>query len=383
MKYSLVAFFAVLPVLLSCSSERASNGTGSNAGEAGLAIAFKTPSGSPLAHAAVRVWDVGTDSLSVEDSLVADDDGNAVFDSSLSGWKLIVANSGDSLSVMRLVNFGDTLPGSLTAEFPESLKGKMIKNGSPLSGVAVRVLDKISVTGADGSFEFAGLPSGTHFVFVSSASRTRAFQMQTTDTANVGDFSDTVYTLVENFENWNQHTLLGKIWGGGWWFESTDSAFGGGSFVSPDFRDTAAVIISEGAYSGKSLYAKFNVDTTFTNGRFALVGFTLGGDFDEKTSAYLFDLSKLTAVSFVAKGSGIVNLQMVRRDSTGAKEYHNVPFNLSSEWSRYEIDASRFGAAMTAVNALNFMADSSAEIYLDDIRLEGIAPADWILLGTK
>ncbi|MFA6623181.1 MAG: hypothetical protein WCS54_03640, partial [Fibrobacteraceae bacterium] len=157
----------------------------------------------------------------------------------------------------------------------------------------------------------------------------------------------------------------------------------GGSFVSPDFRDTAAVIISEGAYSGKSLYAKFNVDTTFTNGRFALVGFTLGGDFDEKTSAYLFDLSKLTAVSFVAKGSGIVNLQMVRRDSTGAKEYHNVPFNLSSEWSRYEIDASRFGAAMTAVNALNFMADSSAEIYLDDIRLEGIAPADWILLGTK
>ena len=383
MKLSLIAFLAVFPLLFSCSSERASNGTGSNAGETELAIAFKTPSGSPLARADVHVWNVGADSLFVEDFLVADDDGNAAFDSSLSGWKLIVANSGDSLSVMRLVDFGDTLPASLTAGLPETLKGKLFKNGSPLQGATVRVLDKISVTGADGSFEFAGLPSGTHFVFVPVTAGAESFQMQTSDSTNAAEISDTVYTLVENFENWNQHTLLGKIWGGGWWFESSDSALGGGSSVSPDFRDTAAVIISDGAYSGKSLYAKFDVDSAFTNGRFALVGFTLGGDFDEKTSAYLFDLSKLTAVSFMAKGSGVVNLQMVRRDSTGAKEYHNVPFNLSSEWSRYEIDAARFGTAMTDVNALNFMADSSAEIYLDDIRLEGIAPADWLVLGTK
>lgn len=382
MRFSSFAFCAALPMLFACSSEHASNGTGSNAGEA--EIAFLAPSGSPLARANVRIWNIGEDSLSVEDSLVADSRGNAVFDTSLSGWKLIVANSGDTLSVMRLVNFDGTLPSSLIAKMPEALKGTLLKDGSPVQNAAVRVLDKTSVTGADGSFEFPDLPSGTHFVFVPVATGAESFQMQTSDSTNVAEVSDTVYTLVENFENWNQHTLLGKVWGNGWWFTGSDSALGGGSSVYPNFTDTANIIIADGAYSGKSLHTTLNVDSAFTGGHFALVGFTLGGDFDEKTSDYLFDLSSLTAVSFMAKGSGVANLQMVRRDSTGAKEYHNISFNLSSEWSRYKIEASRFNALMTDVNAFNFMADAAtAEIYLDDIRLEGIAPADWTFLGTK
>lgn len=374
---------ALCTVFFACSAEKTSNGTGSNAGEAEMAITFRTPSGLPLASSKVRVWNLDSDSLSLEDSLVTDKNGSVTFDSLLSGWKLVDANSGDTLSVMKLLNFGDSLPKVLVAGLPESLKGKILKSGVPLAGAIVRVLDKSSVTGSDGSFEFAALPAGTHFVYIASASSVNSFQMQTSDSMNVADFSDTVYTLVENFENWNMHTLLGKVWGGGWWFMGSDSILGGGSSVSPGFTDTANTIISEGAYSGKSLFARLVVDSAFTGGKFALVGFTLGGDFDEAVDNYRFDLSSLVAVSFMAKGSGIANLQMVRRDSTGAKEYHNVPFNLSSEWSKYRIESANFNALMTDVNAFNFMADSTAEIYLDDIRLEGIAPVDWINLGTK
>lgn len=369
-----------------CSTDHASNGTGSNAGEAKMAITFKTPSDLPLVSAKVRVWNIGSDSLSVEDSLVANEKGAVAFDSSLSGWKLVEANSGDTLSVMKLVNFADSLPKALVARSPEALKGKILKTGAPLSGAIVRILGKSSVTAADGSFEVQDLPAGTHFVFVYVAGEasTQTFQMQTSNSTNVAEISDTVYTLIEDFENWNMHTLLGKAWGCGWWFVGSDSALGGKSFVSPDFSDTANTIITAGAYSGKSLYATLNIDSSFTGGKFALVGFTLGGDFDEAVENYRFDLTSLVSVSFMAKGSGTVNLQMMRRDSTGTKEYHKVPFNLSSAWSKYAIDAFRFNAEMTDVNAFNFMADdSTAEIYLDDIRFVGIAPADWIVLGTK
>ena len=166
---------------------------------------------------------------------------------------------------MRLVDFGDTLPASLTAGLPETLKGKLFKNGSPASrGATVRVLDKISVTGADGSFEFAGLPSGTHFVFVPVTAGAESFQMQTSDSTNAAEISDTVYTLWKisrtgtSIRSWERS---GAEAGGlklGFRARRRQLRF-------PSFRDTAAVIISDGAIP-QSLYAKFDVDSLSLTG---------------------------------------------------------------------------------------------------------------------
>ena len=97
-----------------------------------------------------------------------------------------------------------------------------------------------------------------------------------------------------------------------------------------------------------------------------------------------YDLRSATAISFDVKGSGELFLQITKRGDDGEREYHKTwPVTLTDEWQHVTFTAEDFDTELVAVNSLNFMVESDAEIYLDNIRLNGISPSMWPSLGMR
>ena len=97
-----------------------------------------------------------------------------------------------------------------------------------------------------------------------------------------------------------------------------------------------------------------------------------------------YDLRSATAISFDAKGSGELFLQITKRSDEGKREYHKTwPVTLTDEWQHFTFTAEDFDTELAAVNSLNFMVESDAEIYLDNVRFDGISPSMWPSLGMR
>lgn len=378
----------ILTFLIGCGeSSSVANGTGSDAGEAIVAssIVVTNSSGSPLARATARLWGMNENSMELEWSDTLDNEGRLDFASTLSGQHLLETRSGDTLSVMRWVDFGKQPSQTLAATASVSLKGTVKNHGNPVSAVKITVLDRETVTDESGAFAIEGLPEGVHYVFVEGPFGKLSYQMQTgldsTGTTNDIDIADSIFTVVEDFEKWNsRQTLLGKSFGEGWWFICTDSLQGGKS-SAPNIGSKNILVTGADAKNGSSLHVKFTIDPNFQGG-YGVAGFSIGGDFDRSVTPAFYDLRGTTAISFDAKGVGEMFLQITRRGSEGEREYHatkGIP--LSPEWTHFTFTAEDFETEFTAVNSLNFVVNKDAEIYLDNIRFDGIAPAMWPSLG--
>lgn len=378
--------------LAACSSESGdvANGTGSNAGEAEIAklITVTSPTGKPLARASTRIWTLNQNSMEVEWSDTLDTDGQIKFNKKLSGQHLLESHSGDSLSVMRWIDFSKGTPQTLSASASVSLKGKITDNGQPLKGVTISVLDKKASTDEEGFFTIEGIPEGVHYAFVEGAFGKFNYQMQTglgeTGTTNNIDVADSIFTVIEDFENWGERqSLIGKSFGEGWWFICTDSLQGGGSHSTDLFSDDL-VVTGEEAKNGTSMHAVFELDKTY-DGHYGVTGFNIGGDFDNhETVPAFYDLNSMRAISFDAKGHGRLFLQITKRGEDGTKEFHKTDFiTISGEWDHYTFTAEDFKTDMLAVNSINFMFEQDAELYLDNVRLDGISPAMWPSLGME
>jgi len=382
-----------------CSSDDVANGTGSNAGETEIAaeitgtITATNKSGNPLARATARIWSLKEDSISVAFADTLDSKGQLDFSTHLrkdqiSGRYLLEASSGDSLSVMRWVNFSKAPSQTLAAENSVSLKGSITNRGKAVSGATVSILDRKVVTDDAGSFEISDIPEGVHYAFVEGNFGKFSYQMQTglgvNGRTNDIDIGDSIFTVVEDFEKWTtKQTLLGRSFGDGWWFICTDSLQGGGSRSDKGIDSDSLLVTGADAHTGSSLHLIFDIDEE-TEGHYGVAGFTIGDDFDEKETFAFFDLRQATAISFDAKGSGELYLQITRRSDEGEREYHETaPVALSSEWQHFTFTAADFDTELTAVNSLNFMVSSDAEIYLDNIRFDGISPSMWPSLGME
>lgn len=383
----MVAFVAAATFgLAACSSEsgNVANGTGSNAGEAEIAklITITSPTGKPLARASTRIWTMSQDSMEVEWSDTLDTDGQLKFKGKLNGQHLLESHSGDSLSVMRWVDFGKGKSQTFAASASVSLKGKITDNGNGLKGVTVSVLDKKATTDGNGNFTIEGIPEGVHYAFVEGEFGKFSYQMQTglgeTGTTNNIDVADSIFTVIEDFENWGERqTLIGKSFGEGWWFICTDSLQGGGSHSTDLFSEDLAITGAE-AKNGTSMHAIFDLDESY-DGHYGVTGFNIGGDFENHENAPAFyDLSGMKAISFDAKGNGRLFLQLTKRGEDGKKDFYKTNFiSLSGEWDHYTFTAEDFETDMLAVNSINFMFEQDAELYLDNVRLDGISPAMW------
>lgn len=386
----LAAFVAAATFgLAACGSDdgNVANGTGSNAGETELAkITITSPSGKPLARAATRIWTMSRDSMTVEWNDTLNADGQLEFDRNLNGHHLLESHSGDSLSVMRWVNFGKESPQTLAASKSVSLKGQVTDNGRAQEGITVRILDKVATTDANGEFSIQGIPAGVHYAFVEGPFGKFNYQMQTglgeTGTTNNIDVADSIFTVIEDFENWGERqSLIGKSFGEGWWFICTDSLQGGGS-SSTDLFSKDLVTSGDEAKNGSSMHAVFDLDESY-DGHYGVTGFNIGGDFENHEAVPAFyNLGSMRAISFDAKGKGNLFMQITRRGDDGEKEFHKTNFvTLSREWSHYTFTAEDFESDMSAVNSINFMFEQDGELYLDNVRLDGISPSMWPTLG--
>ncbi|MBP5246607.1 MAG: carboxypeptidase regulatory-like domain-containing protein [Fibrobacter sp.] len=378
-----------------CSQDSVANGTGSNAGETELAgvITVTGPSGEPLAHAAARVWILHDNTIKIAYEDTLNESGTLEFKSTISredstSIQLIETHSGDSLSAMRWVDLEKKPSQTLTADSSVPLKGIISNNGNPVEGATITILDKFTITSSDGSFEFESLPSGVHYAFVESGFGKFSYQMQTglaeSATTNQIDLADSIFTVVEDFENWaTRQTLLGKSFGQGWWFICTDSLQGGGSRTSEDLRSPNTLVSGDSAKNGSSLHVKFDIDEE-TEGHYGVAGFAIGDDFEEDDMFSFYDLRSATAISFDLKGSGELFLQITKRGDDGSREYHKTkPIPLTDEWQHVTMTAEDFDTELVAVNSLNFMVESDAEIFLDNIRFDGISPSMWPSLGMR
>lgn len=382
-------------IFSSCSNDPVANGTGSNAGETELAgvITVTNSSGDPLARAAARVWVLHEDTMKVAFEDTLNESGTLEFKSTIraedkSSIQLIETHSGDSLSVMRWVDLGKNPSQTLAAIASASLKGTITNNGKSVEGATVYILDKSAVTDASGNFEIQNIPEGVHYAFVEGYFGKFSYQMETgldeNATTNNIDIAENIFTVVEDFENWkSRQTLLGKSFGQGWWFICTDSLQGGGSRVQDGISSPNILVSGDSAKDGSSLHLIFDLDEE-TLGHYGVAGFTIGDDFEEDDMFSFYDLRSATAISFDAKGSGELFLQITKRSDDGEREYHKTwPVTLTDEWQHFTFTAEDFDTELVAVNSLNFMVESDAEIYLDNVRFDGISPSMWPSLGQR
>ena len=386
-----VCAFAAM-IIAGCSdnaSNDIANGTGSNAGETELAaIAFTKTDGTPLTRAIARTWRMTEKSMDLVSVDTLDENGKTELDKNLSGLHLVEARSGDSLSAMNWINFGDsTSQTTLVASASTSLKGSITQNGNFVKGSTVKILDKAAITDNNGNFEISGIPEGQHFAFVEDDQGTHVFQVQAKadsieETTNAIDLGTAPFILVDNFEQWETHrSLLGQTFGEGWWFVLTDSTLGGGSRLlnEPGLGN----LFEKDQDKGHVMHLAYDLDEE-TDGRFGVAGFALGDDFDNHRNFAFFDLSEATAFSFDAKGNGELFLQLTLRDSTGEKVFvMSAPIELGDDWEHYTITTEELDTDLTAINSINFVVENDAEFYLDDIKIEGISPGMWPELGKN
>lgn len=378
-------------IIAGCSENNNSvaNGTGSEAGETELAsISVTMPNGAPLARGIARQWNMNEKGMEVLHTDTLDEKGIIRIENSSSGIFLLEVRLGDTLSAMRWLPNNNHKSQTIPTDSSVSLRGTIANEGRFVKDAKVSVLDKVAYTDGKGVFEIGNLPAGVHYAFVEGDFGKFAYQMQTgTDeipvTNNI-DLSDSVFTVIEDFENWkSRRTLIGKSFGQGWWFICTDSLQGGGSRVSGGIGDNNILVSGDSAKDGSSLHLVFEIDEE-TEGHYGVAGFAIGDDFDEKDMPSFYDLSATKAISFDAKGEGKMYLQITKRSAEGEREFHETKaLELTDEWQHFTITADDFETELVAVNSLNFMVNEDAEIYLDNIRLDGISPSTWPSLGME
>ena len=381
-----VAFVA----LVGCSDNaKVANGTGSEAGETEVvAITFTKPNGEPLSRGIARFWTMHDDGMTIVDTDTLNEDGAIGVEKIDERVFLVEASLGDSLSAMRWIPAKNVKTQVVKTGMTATLKGSIASRGRFVQGASVRVLDKLTRTDENGVFVIENVPEGVHYAFVEGDFGKFAYQLQTgseeTPATNNIDIGDSVFTVIEDFENWeSRRTLIGKSFGQGWWFICTDSLQGGGSRVSGGLDDDRILVAGDSAKDGHSLHLIFDIDVE-TEGHYGVAGFAIGDDFDEKDMPSFYDLRATKAISFDAKGSGRIYLQITKRSPEGEREYHETAsLELSEDWQHFTITADDFGTELVAVNTLNFMVNRDCELFLDNIRLDGISPSTWPSLGME
>lgn len=186
--------------------------------------------------------------------------------------------------------------------------------------------------------------------------------------------------LLEDFETVGNRSTLGSQIGSGWWYALDDSAQGGTSEILPagTVHDVAPAFGTDSAWSGRGLSVSFTMDTTRPV-HYAQLGLELA------PKALWMDLSSLDSLSFMARGSGTLQLRM--ETSTGydlARDFggdYVVTVTLPAAWSRIVVKSSDFkplaGQTLAASQALRqvrrvlFHSESPMTLRMDDLRLHG------------
>lgn len=344
------------------------------------------------------------------DTVMTDEEGLFNFETQSGNYIIQASYDTNLVAIQDSIFFpeGDTNSINLepmTLYFSGSLKGRIIvqdENTNPLEVNRVDLAGTPYSTSVDasGNFIFEDLPPGTYGLIsfyqgdnsVSESALSLAGQVNPDSTLDIGTIVITTdHVLFEDFEFDDERAITGYLYGGGWWF-----GVGSGSYQSiplrPGFPVSKSVIDFEGSKVFKSTW---NFDEA--KGGFYVVGFNIGygadGYIEENAPARLsfFDFSNVDKVSFKAKGTGEIRLQLgtraIRLSSVSEVGHFGYDLQLDDDFKEYQIDINQFKIgtltdeeseilgdltweeARKEVYALSFVILGDAEIWLDDIRL--------------
>ena len=285
------------------------------------------------------------------DSAYADADGRFALRGK-TGRANVQADDGDQAVLLRLDSAGgEDLEVKL--DTAASLEGSVPREGTSgsrflLSGTAY------GADLADGEYSFAKVAKGNYAIVAALGS---GGDETLRSVASVGvkaaaqekDFEnlDTAKVMVDDFDDAEDLTTLGRIIGAGWRYHGTDAP-----------SKASRELVSEGAWSGRSLRAKFTLAAEDT-----LAWGTVGlffGDYGES-----FDLTGLQAVEFRAKGHGLFEFSLFSEalnEDPDNDDHFALDFALDS--------ADGWKSVRVAVDELRLRTDTP------DKRPEGYALAD-------
>ena len=349
----------------------------------------------PIVGGVVRTWKPTENGLEMVSVDTLDKDGKVKLNTSLKGFNLVEMQKDDLRSMRWLFFREDMTTGIYVAKEGVTVTGIISEKGDVVAGAKLKILDKETTTNSLGVFEFEDLPDGVHFMTVEHNGESRIYQVQTTRTVRFSEeqiinrinWDYGVYTLLTDYEDWSSgRTVVGNTFGlvGPTYF-FTDSSQGGGSRFKGSVEFAHAEKFKQDDKMGVYMYFKADIDEEYEN-HFALTGFILGEDereLGDDNYAY-FDISEASGLSFDAKGTGKLVVQLVVHNSDGSTDYITPGgIELTEEWSIYNLPFDELRSRLTTVEAINFALTEDGELYLDNVRLDGIVATKWPLLGKR
>ena len=388
-------WFHLLLLLLTCCSETVRiTGNASETGNTIQGVALYDD-GSPAQHAFVKILPVtfysGSDTIPKYDSTVTDQNGFFKLKAQEPVDQRLEIRDSQDFAVSSVVPFDSVNdPDSLQSQLVPAinLSTQINKADSNFYNSRVYLYGTHYTTNVDaeGNFVFESLPQGNYELrFVSNDS--------VINVANLPVLSDQDSTeihlglnkklLVENFEDGDNQTLVGRDWGGGWWFSYGDNLDGGASQILPSsFPESVfSALETEGSYQGNSLKLNFEMDAEHL-GAYYTAGFQMG------TSDKSYDLSKLDSIHLWMKGQGSIRLQFenkVLSDSLLEWRHYGKTITLEKNWNLFSIASkdldvptgSKFEnetweTVAQAIISITFKAEEDVELWLDDVTIYGL-----------
>lgn len=271
------------------------------------------------------------------------------------GMRLTTVYPEDSVTIIR-------------AKAPANLKGNLIKDSSqalPMS-VVIQGTPLSSPVHSDGSFMFPSLPEGTHTLvglyehFISPIGVVHLVSNKTQDSVFTLYLPKDDLILLEDFEDLNNQHRFGELVNSGWWYTSQDSL----SHAAPTFIHQGILQSKDSWNQSHSLHMQFDVGEKFGDW-YSMCGVEIEGN-----------LSTLTHVQFLAKGSGTIQVQLIGMEDQLA----SYDMELDSTWTLIQIELSQFKTDVSIESILEFTTDmgfvalNNTQLWLDNISLIGVQP---------
>lgn len=341
----------------------------------------------------VHIWALAEDGLELVKTDTLDCKNMIKIDTSLSGFYLVEMNL-EYNAAMRWIDFKKDMKTQIyMADYPVELTGYIKEMGIGINKAKIRVLDIEMETQHDGYFSFEYVPDGVHYMTVEYDGETRVYQVPTTTRIGYSDkpvvnqihWEYGEYMMLDDFEDWSSGRTVpaNTFWLGGYRYFGTDATNGGGSRFKGEggFADEDKFRYDD--MMGYCLYLNVDIDEE-TENHYAVAGFTLGkGSTDNDEGFRYYDISDAKSLSFDAKGSGSLSIQF-KNNHSGSPDYVTSEIlELDTAWSSYSYPFAPARSMLTAVEAINFIIEEDAEIFIDNVRLDGIKPTSWLSHGRQ
>jgi len=361
--------------LMGCS-ERVAGGTTGVETTNGIRLIVIDGAGSPIPNAQVRVrpvhWLVG-DPLTVDSSRTdgpTDAQGNYLCRILPPGqWRIEVRKPGLA------AQFDDSTRDA-PPPLPLRLAPTAILEGQAAPNELVRLQGLSRATRADakGIFRFDSLPSGSLSLAGNGSSAFAWLSSGETGWAGRLRADSATSILFEDFEDHDGQMRYGPVVSGGWWY----AAGAAGVTILPEgvTRSFPTVLVTDSVHGGLALHLQATNDSATVP--WFETGVGIGG-------APTSDLSKLSAISFLARGTGRTCLRLTSSALTG-NQYLSNCFDLPAKWTEIVIpldslktsgtgaDTSTRKAALRSVNGMTWAMTLPVDFWLDEIRFYGLAP---------